>query len=363
MATRPGIALVAGLAFSAAFAILIAYRHEGGAARRSEVRRSPQHPTPADAVGTGDNSGHSAQASDAAAPIGPAPTPPVGTAVGHTSTRHTAWNPRMVDVPGWGTVAIDVVAMGTAALRGQHDRAIKLLLADEPPQIALRLRPKNAASLKLPEMISLSDALTVSLSGRADGLQPVASREIKTESLMGFGDDACVVVVPVTLRGLADVTADEGRRVFRLAVQPRFLPSNWKGQCAFRDIEVLMPLSSPGMGPAAPIGSPASATTEETPVAEVYVQLNHIVGVRRASLRMYYGNALLPATILETELANRDGGLAIPTPDLVECAQLTYRVLVRPGWWEMRSGLRIDFEVWDDGGKRHTLAWRPQAYK
>ena len=212
-------------------------------------------------------------------------------------------------------------------------------------------------------MIALCDALTVSVSRGAQGLQPVASGEVKMESLLGLGHDACVVVVPVTLRGLADLTADEGRKVFRLAVKPRFLPTNWNGQRAFRDIEVLMPLSSPGMGPAAPIGPPGGAMTADTAVAEVYVQLNHLVGVRHASLRMYHGNGLLPATILETELANRDRGLAIPTPDLVECAQLTYRVLVQPGWWEMRGGLRIDFEIWDDGGKRHTLTWEPRDYK
>ena len=289
---RSRVVFVAGLAFIAALAILIAYRHEGGASWRSEVRTSPHHATPADAAGTGDSSRHSVQASDAAAPIGLNASESAGSASGRTSTCRTVWNPRMVDVPGWGTVAIDVVAMGTAALRDQHDRAITLLLADAP-QIALRLQPKNAASLTLPEMIALCDALTVSVSRGAQGLQPVASGEVKMESLLGLGHDACVVVVPVTLRGLADLTADEGRKVFRLAVKPRFLPTNWNGQRAFRDIEVLMPLSSPGMGPAAPIGPPGGAMTADTAVAEVYVQLNHLVGVRHASLRMYHGNGLL----------------------------------------------------------------------
>ena len=95
---------------------------------------SPHHATPADAAGTGDSSRHSVQASDAAAPIGLNASESAGSASGRTSTFRTVWNPRMVDVPGWGTVAIDVVAMGTAALRDQHDRAITLLLATPPPR-------------------------------------------------------------------------------------------------------------------------------------------------------------------------------------------------------------------------------------
>ncbi len=269
----------------------------------------------------------------------------------------------MLTVPALGAFAADIVGWDeTGVLSNQSP--LRIALADKPPHFALRIKPRGEADFPRRVLEELLGQLAVTLTKNFD--PKLSIRRIgppRTGRVLEGGAIETVRVVPYEIQGLAawQLRSRESVRVCKVVARLGGESGFAEGTYVAKDLLILNPLHRPDIGPGA-----ATADLEPEPrgaeseFAQAHVFLDGMTGIRSAGIRFYSGDRELPVTVRGLGLTMGGKQIEIPSSAPLTNALLSYTAFVGPGWWSLRHDLVVEFEVWDDLGKRHVLRWKPQ---